>query len=170
MLAKIGNEGSIDHGEKGPGRAEREGISIVELFEMFPNDAAAERWFEQQRWPNGITCPRCDSRTVFRHCVTQAHALSVQGLPETFQRSFWNRHAGLELGLTEMGHRHLHDDGRHQRHIQYETAPGSENDAIHSMALDATDSASLCGCCWVYEWMKPILAAFNGINTSRNKL
>ena len=48
--------------KKGPGRAEREGISIVELFEMFPNDAAAERWFEQQRWPNGITCPRCDSR------------------------------------------------------------------------------------------------------------
>ena len=47
--------------KKGPGRAERQGISVVELFEMFPNDAAAEQWFEQQRWPNGITCPRCDS-------------------------------------------------------------------------------------------------------------
>ena len=46
---------------KGPGRAERQGISVVELFDMFPDNAAAERWFEQQRWPNGITCPRCDS-------------------------------------------------------------------------------------------------------------
>ena len=47
--------------KKGPGRAEREGISIVELFQQFPNNEAAERWFEQQRWPDGITCPRCDS-------------------------------------------------------------------------------------------------------------
>ena len=47
--------------KKGPGRAERQGISVVELFEMFPNDTVAEQWFEQQRWPNGITCPRCDS-------------------------------------------------------------------------------------------------------------
>ena len=52
--------------KKGPGRAERQGVSVVELFEMFPNDAAAEQWFEQQRWPNGITCPRCDSK---RHSV-----------------------------------------------------------------------------------------------------
>jgi transposase-like protein len=52
--------------KKGPGRAERQGVSVVELFEMFPNDAAAERWFESQRWPNGITCPRCDSK---RHSV-----------------------------------------------------------------------------------------------------
>ena len=48
--------------KKGPGRAEREGISIVELFQQFPDNEAAERWFEQQRWPNGITCPRCDSK------------------------------------------------------------------------------------------------------------
>ena len=47
--------------KKGPGRAERQGISVVELFQLFPDDAAAERWFEQQRWPDGPICPRCDS-------------------------------------------------------------------------------------------------------------
>ena len=47
--------------KKGPGRAARQGISVVELFQMFPANEAAERWFEQQRWPNGITCPRCAS-------------------------------------------------------------------------------------------------------------
>ena len=44
-----------------PGRYERKGMSLVELFEMFPDNAAAEAWFEQQRWPNGICCPRCGS-------------------------------------------------------------------------------------------------------------
>ena len=28
---------------------------------MFPDDQAAEVWFEKQRWPNGICCPLCGS-------------------------------------------------------------------------------------------------------------
>lgn len=47
--------------KKGLGRAERQGISVVELFHVFSNNTAAERWFERQRWLNGINCPRCDS-------------------------------------------------------------------------------------------------------------
>ena len=46
---------------KGPGRADREGLSIMELFRMFPDDRAAEGWFERQRWPDGISCPDCGS-------------------------------------------------------------------------------------------------------------
>ena len=49
-------------GKGGPGRSDREGLSVVELFKMFPDDAAAERWFEEQRWPDGIRdCPDCGS-------------------------------------------------------------------------------------------------------------
>ena len=44
-----------------PGRSEREGISLIELLEMFPNNEAAEAWFESRRWPNGICCPLCGS-------------------------------------------------------------------------------------------------------------
>ena len=44
-----------------PGRYERKGMSLVELFELFPDNAAAEAWFELQRWPTGIGCPRCGS-------------------------------------------------------------------------------------------------------------
>ena len=48
--------------QKGPGRAEREGISLIELTKMFPDDTAAEKWFEQERWgETGIYCPRCGS-------------------------------------------------------------------------------------------------------------
>ena len=48
--------------QSGPGRADREGLSIIELFAMFPDDAAAEAWFEAVRWPNGKRfCPECGS-------------------------------------------------------------------------------------------------------------
>ena len=47
---------------KGPGKSHRKGISIIDLFKMFPDDKTAEQWFEAQRWPNGIRhCPDCGS-------------------------------------------------------------------------------------------------------------
>ena len=33
----------------GLGRSHREGLTVVELLRMFPDDAALERWFEAQR-------------------------------------------------------------------------------------------------------------------------
>ncbi len=44
-----------------PGRSEREGLPLPQLFAQFPDDAAAERWFEAQRWPDGRFCPDCGS-------------------------------------------------------------------------------------------------------------
>ena len=47
--------------KRGPGKAHREGLTVIELFKMFPDDAAAEKWFEMQRWPDGRFCPDCGS-------------------------------------------------------------------------------------------------------------
>ncbi|MDE0343443.1 MAG: IS1595 family transposase [Deltaproteobacteria bacterium] len=48
--------------QKGPGKAHRQGISLMELTEMFPDEQSAVRWFEALVWPNGErTCPRCGS-------------------------------------------------------------------------------------------------------------
>ena len=47
---------------KAPGKSHREGISIVELIARFPDDATAERWFEEQRWGEAGKpdyCPMC---------------------------------------------------------------------------------------------------------------
>jgi len=36
-----------------PGRADREGLSVIELFQMFPDNASARKWLEDIRWPKG---------------------------------------------------------------------------------------------------------------------
>ncbi len=47
--------------KKAPGKAHREGLTIVELFDMFPDEAAASAWFESVIWPDGRHCPKCGS-------------------------------------------------------------------------------------------------------------
>ena len=47
--------------KNGPGRSHREGLTIVQLLAMFPDDTKAEAWFEKQRWPEGRYCPDCGS-------------------------------------------------------------------------------------------------------------
>ena len=49
---------------KAPGKAYREGMSLVQAMRMFPNDEAAEAWFMRVRWPNGPACPACGSFNV----------------------------------------------------------------------------------------------------------
>ncbi|MCY4231811.1 MAG: IS1595 family transposase, partial [Alphaproteobacteria bacterium] len=33
----------------------------MQLMDMFPDEASAERWFIETRWPEGRTCPHCGS-------------------------------------------------------------------------------------------------------------
>ena len=50
--------------KKAPGKSHRKGMSVAELIAMFPDDAAAERWFTEKRWPNGPHCPSCGSTNI----------------------------------------------------------------------------------------------------------
>ncbi|MDE2987410.1 MAG: IS1595 family transposase [Chloroflexi bacterium] len=47
-----------------PGQSYRTGISLIELFRMFPDDATAEAFFAAERWPDGPECPYCKSDNV----------------------------------------------------------------------------------------------------------
>jgi len=49
---------------KAPGKHHREGISLIKLSKMFPDDAIAEKWFAKTRWPEGTHCPHCGSVNV----------------------------------------------------------------------------------------------------------
>ncbi len=51
------------HTYSGPGKSYRTGITLIELFQMFPNNSTAEQWLENSRWgKDGVECPRCESR------------------------------------------------------------------------------------------------------------
>ena len=47
-----------------PGKSDRVGISLINLFNMFPDDETARLWFEKQIWPDGAQCPHCKSHNV----------------------------------------------------------------------------------------------------------
>ena len=49
---------------KAPGKHFRNGISLMEIMGMFPDDATAEQWFTENRWPHGPHCPHCGSTNV----------------------------------------------------------------------------------------------------------
>ena len=52
---------------KAPGKAHRAGISVRALFQMFPDDDAAQAWLEEQRWGKEPWCPHCGSFNVRRN-------------------------------------------------------------------------------------------------------
>lgn len=39
-----------------PGKRDWEEISLIDLFDMFPDNVTARIWFEKQVWPNGAQC------------------------------------------------------------------------------------------------------------------
>ena len=66
------------------GKFHREGISVMELADMFPDEDAAAKWFEAILWPDGRFCLRCG-------CTETSIAAETSGLPyycSGCQRSF----------------------------------------------------------------------------------
>ena len=55
--------------KKAPGKHYRDGITLTELFQRFPDDATAEKWFVECRWEHGIRCAYCNSDNVNEHAT-----------------------------------------------------------------------------------------------------
>ena len=82
--------------QNAPGKHYRDGISLLELADLFPHEAAAQSWFEDQVWPQGErTCPRCGSdhtnsvpnaRPMPYHCADCRKYFSVK-TGTAFERS-----------------------------------------------------------------------------------
>ena len=53
---------------RAPGKSHRQGISLMQLADMFPDEESAVRWFEKIHWPDGQRyCGRCggmDTRVI----------------------------------------------------------------------------------------------------------
>ena len=44
---------------KAPGKTHREGLSLIEVMDMFLSEDAAREWIESVVWPNGRCCGKC---------------------------------------------------------------------------------------------------------------
>ena len=51
-------------GHKAPGKAFREGLTLLQIADMFRDEEAAKAWISAQRWPDGPFCPYCGSDSV----------------------------------------------------------------------------------------------------------
>ena len=40
-----------------PGKYFRKGLTLIEVMQMFPDDATATAWIEKKRCPDGVKCP-----------------------------------------------------------------------------------------------------------------
>ena len=56
-----------------PGKHHRDGITLVQLMDLFPNEDRARQWFESRLWPEGRFCPNCGS--------TRTHEASHNNMP-----------------------------------------------------------------------------------------
>ena len=50
--------------KQGPGKAYRKGVTLMDVVKQFDTEEKAEAWFIEQRWPDGVRCPFCDSEEV----------------------------------------------------------------------------------------------------------
>ena len=46
---------------KAPGKAHREGLTLVQMMDMFPTEETARSWFEGVLWPDDRCCGKCGS-------------------------------------------------------------------------------------------------------------
>ena len=53
--------GRVEMAKRTPGKSHREGITIVELMDMFPTEGAATQWFEDVIWQGERHCGKCGS-------------------------------------------------------------------------------------------------------------
>ncbi len=78
------NELDSEVAQKEPGKSHREGISILELGDIFPDEDGAAAWFEAVIWPEGRHCPRCGSTETMQASATSGLPYYCRGCRKTF--------------------------------------------------------------------------------------
>ena len=74
----------IERPTEAPGRAHREGLTLLQIADMFRDEDAACRWVTDLRWPDGPHCPDCGSWNVqddIRHRTMTHRCRDCPGKP-----------------------------------------------------------------------------------------
>ncbi len=75
-----------------PGRCYREGMSLIELTEVFSDAASATAWFESLIWPDVRACPHCGSTDTFEN--------SSAGESRPYRCRDCHRHLSVRVGTA----------------------------------------------------------------------
>ena len=81
---------------KAPGKSDREGVTMVQLYDMFATEESAREWFESRVWPDGRYCPKCGS--------TRTHEAGHRHMP--YRCSDCRSYFSVKTG-TAMGNSHI---------------------------------------------------------------
>lgn len=82
---------------KAPSKYYRNGLSLAAVMQRFPDDARAGAWIVQQRRPDGVCCPRCESDNVQSNVSTLPCPTAAEPAGSSSPTARGS-HAGLELG------------------------------------------------------------------------
>ncbi|MYJ11907.1 MAG: IS1595 family transposase [Gemmatimonadetes bacterium] len=81
---------------KAPGKSYREGITLMELADMFPDEESALKWFEERFWPNGRVCGHCGGTNT----IEATHGQMPYWCPDC--RSYFSIKTGTLLEYTQL--------------------------------------------------------------------
>ena len=84
---------------KAPGKHYREGVTLIELTRMFPDDQAAEQWFIKNRWPNGVHCLACGSVNVQERSTRKPQPYRCRDCRKDFSVRIGTLMQGSNLGF-----------------------------------------------------------------------
>ena len=128
---------------RAPGKAHRTGLTLYQIMDMFPNEDAATKWFEETLWPEERCCGHCGStrtketpnrRPMPYWCSDCRRYFSVRtGTPIAKTNLPLRKWAiAIYLELTSL-----------KKHQQHETEPGYRRKSTGCMVHAPPDSESL---------------------------
>ena len=87
--------------KKAPGKSFRKGLSLVDVFKMFPDDDAAEKWIARCRWGDEPACPHCGGVNVQ---VGAKHPSQNYRCREKGCRRFFSVRTGTAMASSKLGY------------------------------------------------------------------
>ena len=84
------------------GKHYRNGLTLIQLGDLFPDDAAAERWFAEACWPSGPHCPSCGSFNVQSNIKHKTMTHRCRDCPD---KRFFSLKTGTVMEGSKLGFR-----------------------------------------------------------------
>ena len=85
-----------------PGKAHRQGLSLLQIAEKFKDNESAIAWIESIRWPDGPFCPDCGSFNVQSDIK---HKTMTHRCRDCEERPMFTLRKGTVMGGTKMSYR-----------------------------------------------------------------